>query len=105
MNYDPTDLRAEEERKIEQTEVVRIKRIREDADLRWLARQEPFRRLVWRVLGEVKAFDEIAGPLTEFAQGQRNVGMRLFRELEAAAPGTFERMLGEHREKQEMKSK
>lgn len=106
MPRDPTDLRAQEAERHERSEAERIALARQEADFRWLMRQAPFRRFVWRYLGEAGVFrstfnDNAAR--AAFGEGRRDMGLFLQSEIQALAPEGYELMLKERREKREMK--
>lgn len=107
MAHDPTDLAGEEEREKESAEEKRVRELQEAADLRWLMRQRPFRRFMWKLLDECGVYrtsfsrDALVMALLE---GRRDVGLTQVADLNRHAPDEFDLMARERREKQEMKS-
>lgn len=102
MSHDPTDLRAQQTRREETAEEERIRKLQEASDFRWLMRQPPFRRFLWRLLGFAglyrSTFHEVQS-VSAFREGRRDVGLFVQAEIQQHAPEQYELMLRERREK------
>lgn len=75
-----------------------LDRQREEDDMRWLMGDERGRRLVWQWLDWAGLFRTSYAPealAIAFAEGQRNMGLRLHAQVMEHAPQQFVRMLAE----------
>lgn len=107
MSYDPTDLEGQAAQKKEEAEVARIKALTEQSDFRWLMRQRPFRRFLWKLLADAGAFrdfhsDSVAE--TYRFLGRRSVGLQLMEAIELQCPEHYQVMVDEQRQQKEMKA-
>lgn len=106
MSYDPTDLDGQERQAEESAEQARTRQLQEDADFRWLMRQRPFRRFMWKLMGDVGLFRTTFNrehAVVSFLEGQRNVGLQQLARIEALIPEGFDLMRSEVRVTQEKK--
>ena len=83
--------------KVEEMEAARDKRLleRDDNDLRSVLKTPEGRRLVWGVLADSGIFQlSYTGeaPSTDFNEGKRSVGLKLFRRLLDVKPETYLQM-------------
>lgn len=91
-DYDPTDLRGQQEGKRETAAAQRAVRETEISDLKWLMSSKRGRRILWRLL-------EMSGPFRmsfdtnamrmAFNEGNRNLGNRLFNEVMTLCPELY----------------
>lgn len=91
---DPAD-----ERKAKlQGERVRDKRDRELEDVRWMLSSREGRRFFWRLISHCHVFETsfTGNNTTFFKEGERNIGIFLLTELNAAAPEAYALMQSEY---------
>lgn len=100
-DYDPTDLRGQEEAKREAEDAARLARETEIGDLKWLMSSKRGRRIVRRLLSMAGtfrlSFDRNAMQMA-FNEGNRNLGNRLLDEVMEFCPEMFPVMEREQQE-------
>lgn len=71
--------------------------------MKQLTDYRPGRAFLWRLFEKCHMFETSFFPdsarLTDFREGERNIGLRLFEQLGQANPTAYTQMLREHREK------
>lgn len=100
-NYDPTDLRGQQEEKREADAAKRLAREQEIADLKWLMSSKRGRRIMWRLLemsGPFRATFSTNSMTMAFNEGNRNLGNRLLNEVMTLCPEMFPVMLKEQKD-------
>jgi hypothetical protein len=107
MSYNPTDLEGQEERKKGEAEIARIKALTEQSDFRWLMRQRPFRRFMWKLLSDAgvfrSSFSTEVGVMA-FQEGRRDIGLQLMALIHELCPEHYQVMVDEQRQQKEMKA-
>lgn len=91
-NFDPIDLKGQEDFKAEQAAKKRITQEVEDQDLKWLMSGKRGRRVVWRLLSEAGVFQRTfnTNAMTmAFNEGHRDYGTQLFAAIMALCPEQF----------------
>lgn len=97
--FDPRDVRAQEEAEGHRAEADRLKQQIEVDDLKWLMADKHGRRFVWRVLEKSRVFaNAFAGDaaLTAFRCGEQNIGQWLLAELHLFCPEKYQAMVREN---------
>ncbi|MCY1396710.1 hypothetical protein D9M71_116920 [compost metagenome] len=77
----------------------KLARQQEINDFRWLMSDPRGRRLMWRVMGKCRLFQPSFDPhggITNFNEGQRNVGLFLLSEINDVCPQRYAEMAAEH---------
>lgn len=97
-DYNPTDLRAQQDDRREAEARKRLVREVEIADVKWLMSSKRGRRIMWRLL-------ELSGPFRlsfdtnamrmAFNEGNRNLGNKLFNEVMDLCPELYPVMVKE----------
>ena len=75
------------------------RRDREIVDLRSVLKSSEGRRFVWKMLSECGVFRasfSLNAMQTAFAEGRRDIGIMLVKELDEADPGAYAQMQREH---------
>ena len=97
---DPTDVAALDDRRIAREKQARIDSIEERGEFVWLMSSRRGRRIVWRLLDKAgvyrSSFSAEPGVMA-FQEGMRNIGLMIVAQIHAAAPGSYVRMIEEHR--------
>ncbi|QII84180.1 endopeptidase [Bordetella hinzii] len=103
--HDPLDLLGQERTEAEKAEEERLAREREKSDLCVVMGSKEGRRVVWRLLEQagIHRISFVPGdPLaTAFNEGQRNLGLKLQADVEAASQKRFIDMMREAQEQKE----
>jgi hypothetical protein len=100
-NYDPTDLRGQQEDKREAAAKQRAARKAEAGDIKWLMSSKQGRRLMWRMLRDARVFQlsfNTNAMQMAFNEGMRSVGNLLLDEVMTLCPDQFSVMEKEHRD-------
>lgn len=100
-DYDPTDLRGQQEGKREADAAKRMARETEIADLKWLMSNRRGRRIVWRLLriaGTFRASFDTNAMRMAFNEGNRNVGNQWLAEVMDLCPEMYPVMEKEQRD-------
>lgn len=69
------------------------------ADFKWLMNDHRGRRFMWRTLGHCRLFQGSMGPtdaITNFNEGQRNVGLLLLSQVNDLTPSLYAVMAAEN---------
>ncbi len=93
--------KTDEELLAERQEQERQKRQRADDDLAALMMTEHGRRLMWRLLGDCRIFEQsFTGDLagTSFNEGKRSVGNKWFADVHRVCPDLYLKMAKEAKE-------
>ena len=76
-----------------------LKQLQDSEDLRFLLSTRGGRRFLWKLFSDCGLLeDHPPGPLLERFMGRRQVGLRVFRDVEAADPSAYVRMSEEARD-------
>lgn len=99
MEYQPTDIAAQERARSDSRERSRQAREVEKDDFRWLMQDKRGRRFVWRLLETAGVFRTTFRTSSEmaFLEGQRNMGLVLIAEINELCPEQYAVMLNEAR--------
>ena len=90
-------------KKVKRKEIEeRLERRQELADVAWVLSTEPGRRFYWRVMNKCGLFKSsfTGNNTTFFNEGERNIGLLLMADLNAAHPEAYLQMLKESQQKQ-----
>lgn len=97
-NYDPTDLRGQDELKAEKANQERLAKEVEEGDWKWLMGKPRGRRIVWRLLAEA-GVDRLSfntnALVMAFNEGNRSSGNRTLAKIFSHCPDQYSLM---HRE-------
>ena len=99
--YDPTDLKENERKKVEESAAKRQSAKLEEDDIKWLASSKRGRRILWRLLEKAGVFRlsfNTNAMQMAFNEGNRNFGNWVLAVLNAASPETLNLMMCESRE-------
>lgn len=69
------------------------------ADFKWLMSDSRGRRFMWKTLGDCRLFQPSIGPtdaVTNYNEGQRNVGLLLLRQINDLTPSLYAVMAAEN---------
>lgn len=69
------------------------------ADFKWLMGDSRGRRFMWKTLGDCRLFQPSIGPtdaVTNYNEGQRNVGLLLLRQINDLTPSLYAVMAAEN---------
>ena len=91
-NYDPTNVRGQEQERREAQSRQRNARKTEIADLKWLMSSPRGRRLMWRLLAMARTFQlsfNTNAMQMAFNEGNRNLGNQLLAEVMDLCPELF----------------
>lgn len=97
-NYDPLDLRGQEEQKADKELRARLERERERDDVKWLMGNKRGRRIQWRFLDQAGVFRlsfDGNSMVMAFNEGQRNSGLRMLNLIHSVCPELYPVMLKE----------
>jgi hypothetical protein len=97
---DPTDLRGQEQDRIERVKRDRQAQFLEAEDVKWLMSSKRGRRIVWRQLERAGVFRlsfDTTAMVMAFNEGQRNGGLALLALINAHCPERYLEMLTEQR--------
>lgn len=97
--FDPTDIRKQEQAQAEQARARKVSRDTEESDLKWLMGSRRGRRIVWRLLEHAGVFRPVFNTnalAMSFAEGNRNYGLRILTQIHAVAPEQYPIMVKEH---------
>lgn len=98
-NYDPLDIRDQEEAKADRDLKSRLVRETEDSDFKWLMGSKRGRRIVWRLLDQTGVFRlsfNTNAMQMAFNEGNRNFGNRTLALIQTHCPELYPVMLKEH---------
>jgi len=98
-NFDPLDLRGQEEAREQRKLSDRVQQSNEDIDIKWLMGSKRGRRIVWRLLDQAGVFRlsfNTNSMQMAFAEGNRNYGNRLLNSVYSICPELFPTMLKEN---------
>lgn len=96
----PFDEHAEQEADALKAETIRLMRLVEVDDLKWLMGHKQGRRIVWRMLDQYGVYRSSFrnDPLEmAFAEGNRNHGLRLIADTHEHCPERYSEMLNERK--------
>lgn len=99
-NYDPLDLRSQEQAQSDKQQRARLDRETEEADVKWLMSSKRGRRMVWRLLDQAGVFRlsfSTNAMTMSFQEGNRNYGLRLLSLIHSLCPELYPTMLKEQR--------
>jgi hypothetical protein len=101
MQYDPHNLRAQDQRNQDKANGQRIEREQELADFAELMALPAGRRFMWRVLDKCGVYRSSFRTSSEmgFLEGQRNIGLMLLHELHETCPERYIEMITEAKER------
>jgi hypothetical protein len=96
-NYDPLDLRGQEEAKEELNERTKLTLQVEQDDFKWLMSSKRGRRIMWRLLEKTGVYRSsfTGNSETFFREGMRNVGLMLMAQVNEFSPDQYSMMLKE----------
>jgi hypothetical protein len=91
-DYSPYSLAEQEEAEQRKSELAKLRRDVEKADLLFVMDNERGRRFIWRILESAgvfrSSFDESAA-LMAFREGSRNIGLSLLAQITDTCPAQF----------------
>lgn len=96
---DPFDVHAPDRRRAQEAKQARQDRDLEEDDIRWLLSSRKGRRIVWRLLDQAGVFRSTFNTNSmqmAFAEGNRNLGLRLLAIVQSVAPELFPTMTKEN---------
>lgn len=99
-DIDPFDTDAQEQRRVEQTEAERLRKLMHAEDLKWLMGNKQGRRVMMYLLekhGVYRSSFRTNPYETAFLEGQRNEGLQLVEAIHEHAPERYAEMIREHR--------
>jgi len=88
--FNPTDLTAHDAQRREAKEQSRFEAAVEMDDIKWLMGSKRGRRIVWRLLGEARLYQqsfEGNANWSIFNEGKRSVGLKLMAQIHAVDGG------------------
>lgn len=97
-NYDPFDIRGQEEASEDKDLRSRMTRETEEADFKWLMGSKRGRRIVWRLLeqsGVFRSSFSTTAMQMAFNEGYRNLGNRMLALIHQHSPELYPIMLKE----------
>jgi hypothetical protein len=97
-NYDPLDVRGQEQAKADKATREKLARDTEGSDLKWLMGSKRGRRIVWRSLDRAGVFRlsfNTNAMQMAFAEGNRNEGLRTLAQIHALCPELYPTMVKE----------
>lgn len=85
--HDPKDVKEAEEK-------ANLRMLQEKEDLKWILSDPRGRRFIWKILEFCKVFNTTmtGNSYTYFNEGQRNVGLRIFDEMNQADEDAYLKM-------------
>lgn len=100
MNYDPTDIAANEQVRRDRSKQQRTDNYLANEDMKWLMGSKRGRRIVWRILERTGIFRSsfTGNSETFFREGMRNVGLVLMAQINQACPESYTTMVKEQNE-------
>lgn len=101
MNHDPTDIRGQENAKVEQARRAKIERETEVEDLKWLMGSKRGRRIAWKQLDRAGVFRlsfNTNSMQMAFNEGNRNAGLQLLAMINTHCPEQYQAMLEEQKD-------
>jgi len=102
VNYDPTDIRAQERDRMLAEQRRRAQEKAEADDVRWLMGTKRGRRIIWRLLERAGVFRvsfHTNSMTMAFNEGMRNEGLRLMALINADCPDLYLQMVRESNER------
>lgn len=99
-DFDPTDLKSQDERLRQNRTVEQSRAARQDMDLKALLETDLGRRFVWRILSESAVLHSSFEPnamTMAFKEGRKSLGYLLLGDIERVCPGLYLRMVEEAR--------
>lgn len=99
---DPTDIEAQQARRREEQQRLRVLVLQENDDLKWLMNAKRGRRIMHRLLDRAGVFQlsfNTNAMTMAFNEGRRNEGLALTHKLMAACPAQWALMLKENTDK------
>jgi hypothetical protein len=99
-DYDPSDVRGQEQERAERARLERIAREQERADLKWLCGSKRGRRIVWRLLTQSGLFSStfVSDALAlAFAEGRRHYGGKILQAIHEDCPELYPVMVKEQK--------
>ena len=95
--YDPFDLRGQEDAKAEEKKKTILEARGEAEDLKWIMSNKRGRRYIWKVLGFAGVYRTsfTGNSSTFFNEGMRNVGLRIVQEIHDVCPDHYLTMMKE----------
>lgn len=99
-DFDPTDLRGQEDAREQRKFRDRVASDLEAEDFKWLMSDKRGRRIVHRWLTKAGVWRSsfTGNSETFFREGQRNIGLMLLDQINAHCPEHYARMLKEHKD-------
>ena len=97
-NYDPLDIRGQENAKAEKEVRDKIANENEETDVKWLMGNKRGRRIMWRLLDQSGVFrlSFNSNSMTmAFNEGQRNFGNRMLAMIHSLCPELYPTMVKE----------
>ncbi len=101
-NYDPLDLRGQEQSKADKDLRDKLARENEESDMKWLMSSKRGRRIVWRILDQAGVFRLSFNPNSmqmAFNEGNRNIGLRIIATIHSSCPEQYQAMLKEQNDR------
>ena len=97
-NYDPLDIRGQEQTKENKDLREKLNMQNEESDLKWLMSNKKGRRIVWRMLDQAGvfrlSFNQNSMQMA-FNEGNRNSGLRTISMIHQTCPDLYQVMLKE----------
>ena len=96
--FDPTDIRGQEQAQAEKARERKLSNDTEESDLRWLMGSKRGRRIVWRLLdasGVFQSPQQLNTTFLTFAAGERNYGLKLLHAIHSTCPELYSTMVKE----------
>jgi len=96
--YDPNDIRGQEQDRAERARQERLVREQERSDLKWLMGSKRGRRIVWRLLAQSGLFSStfVSDALAlAFAEGRRHYGGKILQAIHEDCPELYPVMVKE----------
>lgn len=98
INYDPLDIRGQENAKADRELREKIAQENEAADVKWLMSNKRGRRVIWRLLDQSGVFKlsfNTNAMAMAFAEGNRNYGNRMLSMIHTLCPELYPTMVKE----------
>ena len=101
-DYNPTDIRSQEQTELEENLKRRQAKDSEEADFKWLMGSRRGRRIIWRQLMRAGVFRlsfNTNAMSMAFSEGSRNEGLYIISRINSLCPELYQVMVKENNDK------
>ena len=98
MDSDPTDLKAQQQRRSKKATALKLADDTARDDWKWLMKTRRGRRIVWRLLESAGVFRvsfNTNAMAMAFAEGNKNAGLQIFAQVQQHSPDLYITMVKE----------